>query len=596
MSDTVQDGRAPRRRRATLVPETSPARGTSGRRAASVIAAVALFQTFLVLAVLNPRTFFSGDAGVKYLQAVNLVQARWRQLSIRTPAAQLDHDDRFPALAGSQFYRRSPDAPFYGTYAELFSVPVSLSLALLGTRGMYLVPILASVGAMLLAYRLSLRTAPHAAWLASLLVGACSPMLFYSVDLWEHTLAVLLSTAGVLLLVAGTAEPTRWRFAAAGLTLGAGIAVREELYGFVPASLVALAWVERRWRVPAAVAAGAAGLAALVPHWVLKWMETGRPARLAVLRLIQAVEPAAAGPPMWSAGALLVPLEVAWLLPIAAAVMMRCWLPRAAPRWRVALLVGLAVTTAAWASGDALLLGWQWLRPYALVQAFPVVLFLLFLPDAPSPARREVGQLLAMAAVYTAAVCIAAPFGVRTAPLGGAQWGPRFLMPLYPLLAVGIVCAFEQRAAWASAAWASRLLAGAFAVLALASVAVQVQGIRELRRAKSDYERLVAATEALDAQAVVATDLWWFPTATAAVLYERQTVLVDAARNGSLPELLTLLAAQGITSLTLVSQEGQLADRHAQALAQAGWMETGRQRVSIWLDVDLVSYRREAPG
>jgi hypothetical protein len=236
---------------------------TPGRLAVLVIAAVTAVELVLIGSVLNPRTFFSGDAGVKYLQADALVRSRWHALAVSEPGAALDPESRFSALAGNQFARRGPGDPCYGAYSELFTGPVSVALALFGVRGLYLVPLLAGVGTMILTYRLSVRTAAIACLPA--LIGACSPMVFYSVELWEHTLAMLCTTASVWLVVSASERSTAMRYAMAGLLLGLGIAVREELYAMVLAGLAALAWVERPRRIPAAVAAGVGALVGLVP-------------------------------------------------------------------------------------------------------------------------------------------------------------------------------------------------------------------------------------------------------------------------------------------------------------------------------------------
>src|SRR5215468_3056093 len=147
---------------------------TSGRLAALIIGAVTAVELVLIGWVLSPRTFFSGDGGVKYLQAEALVHNRWTGLAVSEPGAVIDQAGRFSALANNQFDRRGPDDPFYGAYSELFIVPVSVGLALIGPRGLYLVPLLAGVGTMILTYRLAVRTAPRLAWLAPALVGACS--------------------------------------------------------------------------------------------------------------------------------------------------------------------------------------------------------------------------------------------------------------------------------------------------------------------------------------------------------------------------------------------------------------------------------------
>jgi hypothetical protein len=580
----------------------------SARIAALIIAATALLQLWLVCVVLNPRTFFAHDSGVKYLQARTLAESGWRQLSIRVPVDDLGLGERFSPAAGNQFLRRAPGAPRYGVYSELFSLPVSAALARFGMRGLYIVPALANLGTMFFAYRLARRYAVRAAWLAPLLVGACSPMLFYGVDLWEHTLAAMFATAALLWFVSGTADSAPWRLATAGVALGAAVVVREELYCLAVGMLLALVWLERGQRLRAALAlAGGASLIVL-PHLWLRWFEYGRPVRVVVQRMIYRVLGvlpfgAPEGPPLndWrpsldSAVALNVPLEAAWLLPLATMIAVRWWLSRTPPPLQRRLLIGLAAAAAVWAIADARFLVDSWVRPDALAQAFPAALFLLFLPPAerpPSAARGEIRQLLTIAAVFAVLAPTLAAFAVTASPLGGAQWGPRFLLPLCPLLAAVVVFGFERRGAWSQCLpEAGRLLAATLTVLVLAGAVVQVQGIRQLRIAKLQYERLVQATESLGPQSLVATDLWWFPTVTAVVLHERPTVLVEQFGNGSLATLLPHLSEHGIGALTLVTGSGELADRNADTLARAGWIETARERVPIWLDVDFVSFRR----
>ena len=580
----------------------------SARLAALVIAAIALLQLWLVCVVLNPRTFFANDSGVKYLQALTLAESGWRQWSLRAAADDLGLGERFSPLAGHQFLRRAPGAPRFGVYSELFTLPVSVSLALFGVRGLYVVPALASLGTMLLSYRLARRYAARTAWVAALLVGACSPMLFYSVDLWEHTLAAMFATAAIMWFVAGITDVALWRATAAGVALGAAIVVREELYCLAVGMVLALAWVDRRRRLRAALALAGGASLVVIPHWLLKWFEYGRPVRLLVQVLfyrVLGVAPfglpesarlAGKRPSFDAAAALNVPLEAAWLLPLAAMIALRWWFPRADARLQKPLLVGLTAAAAVWAIADAAFLVHTWARPDAFVQAFPVALFLLFLPPPerqPNPLRGEIRILLTIAVLFAILAPSLAVFALSGAPLGGAQWGPRFLLPLCPLLAAVIVFAFERRAAWRQhVAGAPRLLAAAMGVLMLAGAVTQVQGLRQLRIAKLQYERLVQGTEELEPQSLVATDLWWFPTVIASVLDERPTVVVEAFGNGSLADLLPYLNQRSIGALTLVSGSGGLAERNAAALARAGWIETARQRVPIWLDVDFVSYRR----
>ena len=580
-----------------MVMTAVPSIVTPGRLAALIITAVTVAELVLIGTVLNPRTFFSGDAGVKYLQADALVRNRWHSLAVTEPGAAIDPESRFSALTSNQFARRGPSDPFYGAYSELFTVPVSVCLALFGLRGLYVVPLLAGVGTMILTYRLSARTAPRLAWLAPALIGACSPMFFYSVELWEHTLAVLCTTASVWLGVSATERSTAMRYALAGLLLGLGIAVREELYAMLVAGLVAVAWIERPRRIPAAFAAGVGALIGLVPHWLLKQIEVGRPARKSVMRVAEVAGVASVQPaePLRAALWLIVPPWPVWVMTLALLIGVRAILPRLAPRQRPPLAVGLAAAIAAWATVGAGSVWGKWQRPDALIEAYWPALFLLIagVPLASGRAHREIRMLLAVSAVFAATICVAALLANSTAPAGSEQWGPRYLLAAMPLLAAAIVFALERRREWAPRlGLPTGIVVATFCVLALAGLVVEGQGIRALRQAKLEYEQVVAATEAIDRQQVVVSDIWWFPMVVASIVQDRPVLAADVFTSGPTSDLLPILQTRGIRALTFVSSDGSSAAA-AQALAAAGWTEVGRRAVRIWLEVRFVEYRRD---
>ena len=571
--------------------------------AALIIATVAGLQIYLVSVVLNPRTFFLGDPGVKYLQAYSLIANRWSSFEIPNPGPRVDPQAEFSVLSTNQFTRRAGEARFYGDYSVLFTVPVSLFLALFGARGAYMIPILSTLGTMILTYRLALRVAPRAAWLAPALVGACSPMLFYSVELAEHSMATLLVTAAVLLFATAVPVSALWRFALAGMALGVAIGMREELYTLLPAALVALAWVEPRRRVAAGVAAFTGLLSALAPHLAFKWWLVGLPMRSDAMKALGLAAGPVEAQDVWAQGVwehlagftYLLPLSAAWLLPLAAALAARWWIIRV--RRQAAIVLFVAATAALWGIADAAHLISTWELPQDMLRAFPAVLFLLVLPSADGavdPARRELRMLLAIAAVFLVLVCAAVPFAVRIGDVVHPEWGPRYLMPVFPLLAVGIVFALERRDAWRVAA-PRGLVAGLFVVLAFASLAVQAQGVRQLRNAKHQYEMVLGALEAVDSGDLVVTDLWWFAAVNAAVLYQHQVVAVDTVRTGSLPALLARLNERDVRALTFVTGTAYLSDAHARALAAAGWSLSSRRVVPIWLEVGFLSYRRDGP-
>lgn len=588
---------ARRRKRqfATARPEPRPVQApqlSSANKAGLLIAGVTALQLFLVIWILNPRTFFVGDSGVKYLQARILVANQWSGFAIPNPAPRIDPDASFSVLEPNQFKRRLREADYYGSYSELFTVPVSICLKLFGMRGIYLIAILATLGTMILTYRLALRVAPRTAWLTPLWIGAGSPMLFYSVDLWEHTLATLLATTSVVAAMTALETFAAWRFALAGAALGAAIAVREELYALLPAGLGILFWVQPRQRLPAALAALAGALATLGPHWALKYSEAGQPARIGVMRVMHGrlgTDPLSS---ISAALELIVPPAV-WLLPLVAAGMARWWITRTSDaREQRGWCLLIAAAVALWVNADAWWLVRTGNHPSDLLRTFPLVLFLFFFPSAmgaSADARRVLHVILAVAAVFTAGVCLA---GILSVELRHPQWGPRYLMPVLPLLAVAVAFTFEHSGEWVRRTrLPGYLLAGVLAVLTLASLAVQAQGLRRLHLGKQQYERLLAAVEKIDRREPIISDLWWFGAVGAPLLYERETLAVNLKGTGSLAALLPRLTEHGVSAFTFVTGS-TLGEEHVRALADAGWVETGRRLVPLWFHARLISYRR----
>jgi hypothetical protein len=574
-------------------PPATAARDTT--LALTVIAAITVFQLVLAFAVLEPRAFFAHDSGVKYLQAHSLVTSHWRSMAVAAPGDRIDTARRFSFLGGNQFNRRTPEAPFYGLYSALFTVPVSLMLALFGVRGLYIVPILATTATMILAYRLAARTAGRAAWLAPLLVGACSPMLFYGVDLWEHTLAALLIAVAVLAVAVGTPTGDRRCFALAGFSLGATITLREETMAMLPAGLVAIAWVPHGRRLGALAAAGFGVLMGATPLMLLKWSQIGMPVRNPVLRLMGILPglPRPSEPPGLNVLEMLIPSSTIAVTTLAALVAVRGILPRIPPTWRPVLFGVLAAGSVVWALADALTLVLYWWHPNPLIAAFPAALALLLIAPRQGqgdPARREIGQLLAIAALFATAVCAADQI-TRTSA-GGAGWGPRYLMPVYPMLATAVAFAVARRREWAAMVGRSdAIVLLTVAALAGCSLLVQLQGLRDLRNAKEQYERLVRATEAVAPQELIVTSVPWLGTITAAVATERPILLVNHPNTGTLDELLAALDEWQVDRLTFVSiteQERPLADR----FTRADWQAERRTVVPVWLDLNFTEYRR----
>ena len=132
---------------------------------------------------------------------------------------------------------------FGGHWVQVTSLPliyVGVPLyRLAGLGGLLVLPVLGSLLAAICARRLALLLGAPRGWLAFWLVGVGTPVLFYAGDFWEHSLAVGLVLAGLVLAF----EPDGWsRCVLAGLAVGLAAVMRTEVlvyaFAFVIGALV----------------------------------------------------------------------------------------------------------------------------------------------------------------------------------------------------------------------------------------------------------------------------------------------------------------------------------------------------------------------
>ncbi len=139
---------------------------------------------------------------------------------------------------------------------------------------------------------------------------------------------------------------------------------------------------------------------------------------------------------------------------------------------------------------------------------------------------------------------------------GGAQWGPRYLLPLIPAAAALAWYRAEQllRALRRPERAAAAILA---AVLLALSVGLQLHSLSVLEHSLARSKRLQEATAAAG-HAVILTDVWWTPQILARLYFERRVFLLHPPHE--LDAFLARLAAKGVSSFTFVATRDELRD------------------------------------
>jgi MFS family permease len=499
-----------------------------------------------IVGVLPPNLFWSPDEGAKYLQLTRYrgQSPRVRQ-QVQYGARPFDPSYRFypqPLPPGHRFElvarlypRPSADGTVRTNWPPLFGLLSMPLFSAFGFYGLYLLPLAAGIGTAVLAGALARRVAPDAEVAVILAVGLCTPVLFYSCLFWEHTIAVFLGMAS-LVLCSGASRTSPRALLAAAACLGLAIALRFEMAVFASALAAALIAAALRDRLEASGRASAralrVGTAATIA--ALGTLAFGV-AAIAIRRL----EPAnLIGDKEGSLAQLLVGLLSSPRLWRELPVRLRQALvdlpadngPTLEP-WIAWLgLLGVLVAAASIAlrepaRGRALVAGgglltlvslWAVVSPdrfrsvHALVLPAPYMVFavlLLFLPrGAGGRALRIFGGTM---------VIVLASSTVLSLPLlvGGLEWGNRYQLIAYVLAAAGCAVGMVSYGKTGGPARPRAAVAAAAGIALAVGGLYQMRGLRELAITKADLHAYRHELNA--ASQPVVTELYWLPSALA---------------------------------------------------------------------------------
>lgn len=212
-----------------------------------IILAGVLFSLFLQWHI-QDELFFSGDGALKALLAKQFSAGNFRfDLELRPDSWVRD-------LWNQGLYPFEPPFAYkisnlyYITFPFTFPLVTAPFYALLGFRGLYVVPLVATwsiwVGFYLVCRNFKLGSTITSIAIAALIFA--SPLTMYSSMYWEHTLAVALAFNGLaILLVRGASEISTRDAVLSGILIGLSVWFREEILCFVVIILALVAASEK---------------------------------------------------------------------------------------------------------------------------------------------------------------------------------------------------------------------------------------------------------------------------------------------------------------------------------------------------------------
>jgi hypothetical protein len=506
---------------------------------------------------ISTLTFFTSDTGLRLTQIQSLIEHQWRTFAIDYPArfvdSELQHVPYYDAylVIDDQLYL--PVSPF-------FPLIVSWLYALVGgIIALPLVPALGGVLTGLMVYRLArLSGLPHSHFAFWGTIFA-TPLFFYSLTLWDHTLGTALALGGTYGMAKGLTE-RRWRPVFwGGLVIGFGLGQRPELYIFAIAIGLSLFVVSRfDWRVT--TAAGVGGFAGVLPVWILQYFWFGHPLAPSIALNLFGY----GRPDLWAYNR----GEVAPLF-MRKALLLIYTVPRDLVTFLATLLVIFGLTFIVFTLRQR-----RWRKPRFLVGALGILglgylIYLFICWKHIIPGLLPTFPLLALAVIYinhredTQSVqVIVYRFVFFTAlffggvmllfwpAFGGYQWGTRYLLPLYPLvvyLALHVYTFYQQT-------WRGQMQRifqiGAMGLLGL-SLLFQILGARLLYMAHYEHIPVLKTLQVAPVE-IVLTNKPYFPSQMAA----SGKTFIYVEDEGDLEMMLERLRERGIEAVGIVSLKG----------------------------------------
>ena len=566
--------------------------------------------------IANTGSVISPDCGARLLQ-VQALHVHWPDWSIPYPAAAIDPQRTNSPLAFYEFNYHGKTHTFYSFLFALISAGLS---RLLGPIGMVLLPILCGLLAGAASYGIARRMGLRYPILPLVLVSLFTPILLLGVTFWDPTVTAGIAVLGLYLAIRAIQdrEPLWWL--AAGMVLGLGYWFHEIILPYLPALVVGGLFIYRRKAVLPMTFLVGGMLLMLIPLALINREVYGTFSgpHLANNRLSSPGEAIKLliDPTLWGPASFYTLFGwgdsnpgYSWLL--------KDWLQNSEQMrweywvsalmsipvigWIILAVSGLWRRRGFWILGLLLFAGMVangvWILahkdlPHSLFYVCPL-LALAFAArgsraetaegaPAEDPERARIWQFMALVTALFALMVLVMP------PLGGTEWGSRYLLITVPALILFACRTVEEQLAVALSSRPTRERAPAMALLSgmgallLITGALQVAGYRKILDIHRWNEQL--AKDILNRpERVVVYTVWWAPMNAAPAYPQKMTVYAGDPTH-SATGLFARLRLAGIKDYLLVGFNPGDISRYALPLGYVADPRSARPSTyGLWL-------------
>ncbi len=456
--------------------------GNSNHLAAAALGLVAAVYLWLAFGVFPTGGYWSIDNGFKRLQADNIRFTPFLDLAIAYPGREVDPLFKYVPFGLSFHYIWN--GKIHLSQPPAIAIVDKPFIALMGDRGELMAPVLTGLLSLWLVARLVESVDAGLAWLGVVLAGLATPVIFYSLNLWEHTLALALGLGAVWLVVTGEEDGRRYGLSGLLAALAAGVRKEMLILIVVLAGLLAVEALYRgerglwrRWMLWVSVCVGCSLI-----WWGFSYFSSGdiippelrlslrpryTPQAYAFVHGLDTLPHFIFGPASGQIGR--------WLTVALVGYWLSDWIPARRERQLLQLGLLLGIGWGVWTLAQSYAKDGN---VYGLLSAAPF-LTLGLLPGVKltGPLRR----VLFLALSYWGIAVVGLGVFTAVGPWQGAQeWGARFMLIVFPSATVGAVAGLRQMWEQAVSSWLGKGVLVAALGLVGVSVFIQGLGLREL--------------------------------------------------------------------------------------------------------------------
>jgi hypothetical protein len=426
--------------------------------------------------------FFSGDGGLKALLAQQFASGDLR-FNLDLPAADWVRDlwrnGLYPFLPPFVYNRLGL---YYITFPFTFPLVTAPFYAMLGYRGLYVIPIISTWVLWFRFYavckRLELNSGAIAIALAALIFA--SPLSIYSAMYWEHTLAVVLAFYGLtVVLFPNSAHLSRGSAVLGGVLIGLSVWFRPEFLCLVGAVALLSLIAKFKWAKKFSPAAGkeilftASLFLTILIFFCINKIVYGHPLGIHSIQIVEE----------------------------------------------------FSLTGRLLAAHDNFKQLVSSLLEYFPVSLFPCLFIFLSLLRSKLRLAPKIWAICFIVVLFIFAVPLIVPSGA-----GGKQWGPRFLLILMPLFS--LLLAVQLKYIMRVMGRFQRYLSIGL-VCVLIAVSIHLNTFVATAKLAQDYQTVALALKATkdDSNEIIAVSHQYVAQAIAPALSEKRFFLVDDAED-----------------------------------------------------------------